>query len=546
VVALLAPQVPAPTTRATILTTDAPPTDTLETDAPTTETTPAVTPSFGALGVLPAIEQALAQVGITKPFPIQSMAIPIALTGTDMIGQARTGTGKTLAFGVAVLQRTVVPGERDYAHLAKPGAPQALVVTPTRELASQVSADLTMASTLRHARVLTVYGGVGYDLQLNSLARGVEVVVGTPGRLLDLVDRGTLDLSHVKVLVLDEADEMLDLGFLPDVERILSKTPELRQTMLFSATMPSAIVTLARRHLRHPVNIRAESAEDTMMVPATAQFVYQAHDLDKPEIVARILQAENRNRVMIFCRTKRSAQRLSENLEERGFAVAPIHGDLNQALREKALKRFREGKINVLVATDVAARGIDVEGITHVINYECPDDDKAYVHRIGRTGRAGASGIAVTFVDWADQTRWKVINNTLGLPFEEPEETYSTSAHLFHDLGIDPAAKGRITPPKPPRGREDGEERQDRRAERPKRGNRRRLRNGVPVEPDGAAGPVEPTAAATDPSASDTVPASGETPADGTEPGPRRRRRRNRSRSVDRGPHPKSDEVATA
>jgi superfamily II DNA/RNA helicase len=340
---------------------------------------------------------------------------------------------------------------------------------------------------------------------------------------------------------------MLDLGFLPDVERILSKTPELRQTMLFSATMPSAIVTLARRHLRHPVNIRAESAEDTMMVPATAQFVYQAHDLDKPEIVARILQAENRNRVMIFCRTKRSAQRLSDDLEDRGFAVAPIHGDLNQALREKALKRFREGKINVLVATDVAARGIDVEGITHVINYECPDDDKAYVHRIGRTGRAGASGIAVTFVDWADQTRWKVINNTLGLPFEEPEETYSTSAHLFHDLGIDPAAKGRITPPKPPRSRDEGEDRKehkDRRAERPKRGNRRRLRNGVPVESAETAQPTKVSELPSAPAAE--VSASGDSPAEGGESGPRRRRRRSRGRSVDRGPHPKSDEVSTA
>ena len=474
------------------------------------------------------------------------MAIPIALTGTDMIGQARTGTGKTLAFGVALLQRTVVPGERDYAQLAKPGAPQALVVTPTRELASQVSADLTMASTLRHARVLTVYGGVGYDTQLNGLARGVEVVVGTPGRLLDLVDRGALDLGHVKVLVLDEADEMLDLGFLPDVERILSRTPELRQTMLFSATMPSAIVPLARRHLRHPVNIRAESAEDTMMVPATAQFVYQAHDLDKPEIVARILQAENRNRVMIFCRTKRSAQRLSENLEERGFAVAPIHGDLNQALREKALKRFREGKINVLVATDVAARGIDVEGITHVINYECPDDDKAYVHRIGRTGRAGASGIAVTFVDWADQTRWKVINSTLGLPFEDPEETYSTSAHLFHDLGIDPAAKGRITPPKPSSAGEDGGDRKSRRAERPKKTGRRRLRNGVPVEqPETSELTVVAESAASAPE-SGSPGGSEESPAEGGELAPRRRRRRSRSRPVDRGPHPQVDERPSA
>ena len=331
------------------------------------------------------------------------MAIPIALTGTDMIGQARTGTGKTLAFGITMLQRIVVPGERDYAHLAKPGAPQGLVVTPTRELASQVSADLTTAATRRHARVLTVYGGVGYDTQLNGLARGVEVVVGTPGRLLDLANRGALDLSHIKVLVLDEADEMLDLGFLPDVERILAQTPELRQTMLFSATMPAAIVSLARRHLRHPVNIRAESPGDTMTVPATAQFVYQAHDLDKPEVVARILQAENRNRVMIFSRTKRSAQRVADDLAERGFAATAIHGDLNQVAREKALKRFRDGRIDVLVATDVAARGIDVEGVSHVINYECPDDEKTYVHRIGRTGRAGASGIAVTFVDWADR-----------------------------------------------------------------------------------------------------------------------------------------------
>ena len=208
------------------------------------------------------IVEALEQVGITHPFPIQSMAIPIALTGTDMIGQARTGTGKTLAFGITMLQRIVVPGERDYAQLAKPGAPQGLVVTPTRELASQVSADLTTAATRRRARVLTVYGGVGYDTQLTSLARGTEVVVGTPGRLLDLANRGSLDLSHIKVLVLDEADEMLDLGFLPDVERILALTPELRQTMLFSATMPAAIVSLARRHLRHPVNIRAESPGD--------------------------------------------------------------------------------------------------------------------------------------------------------------------------------------------------------------------------------------------------------------------------------------------
>src|SRR5215211_1722042 len=369
--------------------------------------------TFSDLGVLSSIADALAQSDIIHPFPIQAMAIPIALTGTDMIGQARTGTGKTLAFGITILQRIVIPGERDFAQLARPGAPQALVVTPTRELALQVSADIAAAAAKRPARIVTVYGGVGYDTQLDTLRDGVEVVVGTPGRLLDLGDRGMLDLSQIKVLVLDEADE-----------------------------------TLARRHLRHPVNIRAESPSDTTTVPTTAQFVYQAHDLDKPEVVARILQAENRNRVMIFCRTKRSAQRVADDLVERGFAATSIHGDLSQVLREKALRRFRDGQADVLVATDVAARGIDIEGVTHVINYECPEDDKNYVHRIGRTGRAGASGIAVTFVDWADQARWKVINNTLGLPFEQPQETYSTSPHLYHDLGIDPGAKGRIAPPR--------------------------------------------------------------------------------------------------
>ena len=403
--------------------------------------------------------------GIVHPFPIQSMAIPIALSGTDMIGQARTGTGKTLAFGITMLQRSFAPGEAGYDALSKPGAPQGLVVCPTRELASQVSKDLSTAAALLDIRVLTVYGGVGYDTQLDALKNGVDVVVGTPGRLLDLADRRVLDLSHITTLVLDEADEMLDLGFLPDVERLLAKTPASRQTMLFSATMPSAIVTLARRHLEHPVNIRAESADDETTVPATAQFVYQAHMLDKPEIVARILQAQDRGRVMVFSRTKRSAQRLTDDLAERGFAVTSIHGDLNQVAREKALKRFRDGSVDVLVATDVAARGIDVTGVTHVINYECPDDEKTYIHRIGRTGRAGASGIAITFVDWADQTRWKVINNALGLPFETPEETYSTSAHLFHDMGIDPAAKGRLNEPtpEPPREREPSSRGQGRR-----------------------------------------------------------------------------------
>ncbi|WP_230208132.1 DEAD/DEAH box helicase [Microlunatus sp. Gsoil 973] len=484
--------------------------------------------TFSDLGLLPDIVAALADVGIEHPFPIQQMAIPVALTGADLIGQARTGTGKTLAFGTTLLQRIVVPTDPDFEYLAEPGAPQALVVAPTRELASQVGKDLQTASARRKARVLTIYGGVAYEDQLSTLLSGVEIVVGTPGRLLDLADRGALNLAHIKVLVLDEADEMLDLGFLPDVERILAKTPELRQTMLFSATMPSAIVSLARRHLRHPLNIRAESANEQSTVPATAQFVYQAHDLDKPEIIARILQAESRDRVMIFCRTKRSAQRVTDDLAERGFKAASIHGDLSQVLREKALRRFREGTIDTLVATDVAARGIDVTGVSHVINYECPDDESTYVHRIGRTGRAGASGVAITFVDWADLTRWKVINNALGLPFEEPQETYSTSEHLFHDLGIDPSAKGRIIPA---RDRSDDDHQSDRggrerprRAERPKR-NRVRMRNGKPVGGDASAAGDTTTSGTAQ--AAETAPSSeGEASGNST---PRRRRRRRSS-----------------
>ena len=268
--------------------------------------------------MLPEICDALERAGITTPFAIQEMTLSVALLGTDLIGQARTGTGKTLAFGIPVLQRSVAPKDPAYVEMPQ-GKPQALIVAPTRELALQVSGDLALASKDLGLRVLTVYGGVGYDTQLDTLKDGVDIVVGTPGRLIDLADRRALDLSHVHAVVLDEADEMLDLGFLPDVEKLLSKTPETRQTMLFSATMPSAIVTLARRHMRHPMNIRAESSYDTTMVPATAQFIYLAHDLDKPEMIGRILQAEDAGKMIVFTRTKRQAQRIADDLEERGF-----------------------------------------------------------------------------------------------------------------------------------------------------------------------------------------------------------------------------------
>ena len=428
------------------------------------------------------------------------MTLSVALMGTDLIGQARTGTGKTLAFGIPVLQRSVAPSDPDYAELPA-GKPQALIVAPTRELALQVSSDLALAGADRGFRVLTVYGGVGYEPQLEALAAGVDIVVGTPGRLIDLANRRALDLSHVHALVLDEADEMLDLGFLPDVETLLRKTPETRQTMLFSATMPAQIVALARMHMRHPMNIRAESSYENATVPATAQFIYLAHDLDKPEIIGKVLQAEDADKMIVFTRTKRQAQRVADDLADRGFAASALHGDMAQVAREKALTRFRDDKLKVLVATDVAARGIDVRGVSHVVNYSCPEDDKTYVHRIGRTGRAGATGTAITLVDWQDLHRWKMINKALDLPFDNPPETYSTSEHLFHDQGIAPGTKGRLVAEKPrePRRDRDGEGRHEGSGERPSRNrnrnrnrNRKRTRSGEPVAggaPSGESGP---------------------------------------------------------
>ena len=496
--------------------------------------------TFRELGVLPEICDALERVSITTPFPIQEMTLSVALMGTDLIGQARTGTGKTLAFGIPILQRSVAPHDPDYAEVPQ-GKPQALVVAPTRELALQVSGDLALAGADRGLRVLTVYGGVAYEPQLDALTAGVDVVVGTPGRLIDLCNRRALDISHVHALVLDEADEMLDLGFLPDVEKLLSMTPETRQTMLFSATMPGAIVALARTHMRHPMNIRAEHVTDSATVPATAQFIYQAHDLDKPEIIARILQADDTEKVIVFTRTKRQAQRVAEDLSERGFNASPLHGDMAQIARERALTKFREGKLRVLVATDVAARGIDVQGVSHVINYTCPEDEKVYVHRTGRTGRAGATGTAVTFVDWADLHRWKMINKALDLPFDEPQETYSTSEHLFHDLGIPQGTKGRIVPPRPAdstpeksgrggRGSSHSGEGERPRRERPSRDRQRtRTRGGQNVA----------AAAGGTPTAEQTARVDGaDASAEGAAPRSRNRRRRRRDSGAGAGTGP--------
>ena len=390
--------------------------------------------------------EALNHHGFTSPFPIQEMVMPIALADGDVIGQAKTGTGKTLAFGIPVIERVIAPNDSDWATLANQGDPQVLIVVPTRELCVQVTKDIEELSFNRGIRTLAVYGGRAFEPQIEALQNGIEIVVGTPGRLLDLYRQGQLKLKNVSRVVLDEADEMLDLGFLPDVEKIFTSTPARQQTMLFSATMPGDIIALARRFMNQPVHIRTQDNEDEgAVVSRIEQHVIRAHAMDKIEMLARILQADGRGPTIVFCRTKRTAQKTSDDLVERGFRAATIHGDLGQSAREKALNDFKAGKSDVLIATDVAARGIDIDGITHVINYQCPEDEKTYVHRIGRTARAGAHGIAVTFVDWDELARWKMIDTALVLGLPEPVETYSSSDHLYEMLNIPAGSSGRIT-----------------------------------------------------------------------------------------------------
>lgn len=410
-----------------------------------TQETTQTAKSFADFGVRQDISDALAAVGITSPFPIQELTLPVALSGQDIIGQAKTGTGKTLGFGLPTIQRVVGRDDEGWADLEYPGAPQALILVPTRELAIQVGEDLAIAAKLRNARVATLYGGVPIEPQAELLRRGLEVAVGTPGRIIDLYQQGFLNLKQVKIVVLDEADEMLDLGFQPSVEKILSYLPEDRQTMLFSATMPGPVIAMARQYMTKPMRISAADPEDASKTKASIrQVVYRAHHLDKDEMIGRILRATGRGLTVIFTKTKRDAARVAEELVNRGFAAAPLHGDLNQVAREQALKAFRTGKVDILVATDVAARGIDVEDVTHVINHRVPEDEKTYLHRTGRTGRAGNEGTAVTLVDWDDLPRWKVINDALELGVPEPVETYSSSEHLFYDLNIPAGTKGRL------------------------------------------------------------------------------------------------------
>ena len=442
----------------------------------------ALNPTFAKLGVRDEIVRALAENGIEHPFAIQELTLPLALAGDDLIGQARTGMGKTLAFGVPLLHRIVSeaqPATSGGADTDRPlsGVPRALVVVPTRELCIQVSGDLSGAAKYLKANggaepptsgradrplsVVSIYGGRPYEPQIEALQAGADVVVGTPGRLLDLAQQGHLQLGGLSVLVLDEADEMLDLGFLPDIERILAQTPADRQAMLFSATMPDPIITLARTFMNQPTHIRAEAPHSSAVHATTEQFVYRAHALDKVELVTRLLQVRGRGATMVFTRTKRTAQKVADELAGRGFKVGAVHGDLGQAAREKALNAFRAGDIDVLVATDVAARGIDIDDVTHVINYQCPEDEKVYVHRIGRTGRAGRAGVAITLVDWDELARWSTIDKALGLDCPAPAETYSSSPHLYTELDIPTDVSGRVgpaqkAPQRPPTQRRDG------------------------------------------------------------------------------------------
>jgi superfamily II DNA/RNA helicase len=494
----------------------------------------ALNPTFAKLGVRDEIVRALAEKGIEHPFAIQELTLPLALAGDDLIGQARTGMGKTLAFGAPLLHRIVTDDEAATTRNAdtdRPlsGVPRALVVVPTRELCIQVSEDLSEAAKYLKANggdrplsVVSIYGGRPYEPQIEALKAGADVVVGTPGRLLDLAQQGHLQLGSLSVLVLDEADEMLDLGFLPDIERILSQIPADRQAMLFSATMPDPIITLARTFMNQPTHIRAEAPHSSAIHATTEQFVYRAHAMDKVELVTRLLQVRGRGATMVFTRTKRTAQKVADDLAERGFKVGAVHGDLGQVAREKALNAFRAGDVDVLVATDVAARGIDIDDVTHVINYQCPEDDKVYVHRIGRTGRAGRAGVAITLVDWDELARWSTIDKALGLDCPDPAETYSSSPHLYTELDIPTDVTGRIGPAKKSAQQRPPAQRRDGASATPARDrSRRRTRGGQAVT-----GHVEAEA---DKGAAEQ--GSADTP----HPGRRRRRRRPRPAATNVG-----------
>ncbi|MDA8193181.1 MAG: DEAD/DEAH box helicase [Thermaerobacter sp.] len=342
--------------------------------------------SFKKMGLSAPILRALEDMGFEEPSPIQCKTIPLILEGRDIIGQAQTGTGKTAAFGLPIVEKL--------DHRSR--KVQAMVLAPTRELAIQVAEEITRIGRFAGVKVVPIYGGQSYDRQIRALEHGAQVVIGTPGRVMDHIRRGTLKLDSVRVAVLDEADEMLDMGFIEDVEFILQNTPDTRQTLLFSATVPDPIARLARRYLKEPVHINI--SPEHLTVPQIEQLYYETREHEKLDALTRILDMEGADRTLIFCRTKKRVDELTEGLQARGYTAEATHGDLNQVQRNRVLKRFKDGGSEILVATDVAARGLDIESVTHVINYDLPQDTESYVHRIGRTGRAGRSGTAISLI----------------------------------------------------------------------------------------------------------------------------------------------------
>ena len=342
--------------------------------------------SFADLGITQPILAALSDMGFEEPSPIQVQTIPHMLAGRDVIGQAQTGTGKTAAFAVPALQRLDSDGPR----------PQVLILTPTRELALQVAEEVARIGVNLGAREAAIYGGQPIERQIRALRAGVDVVVGTPGRLLDHLRRGTLELRHLRTVILDEGDEMLDMGFIDDIEAILQAAPGERQTAIFSATVPLPILRLTQRYLRNPVHLRV--TPEHLIAPSIEQSYYEVRGIDRTEALCRLIDVLGMGRAIIFCRTKRGVDELTAALQARGYPAEAIHGDMAQPQRNRALARFREGGSELLVATDVAARGLDIEGVTHVINFDIAQSPEAHVHRIGRTGRVGRSGAALTLV----------------------------------------------------------------------------------------------------------------------------------------------------
>ena len=343
--------------------------------------------TFDDLNLKKEIIMAIDDLGFEQPTPIQKSAIPIMMEGEDIIGQAQTGTGKTAAFGIPILNKI----DTDTRN------PQTLILTPTRELAIQITDELRKFSKHLHGiRSLAIYGGQPIERQIKALKSGVQIIVGTPGRLLDHIRRSTIKLHDIKIVVLDEADQMLDMGFLEDIESILNETPQDRQTVLFSATIPKEIKEIARNYQRNPKTVKV--VHEKLTVPLIEQYYYEVRPSEKLEVLSRVLDMEKEGLSVIFCRTKKGVDELVESLQSRGYFAEAIHGDLKQVQRDRVMKKFREGTIELLVATDVAARGIDVENVARVINYDIPEDLEYYVHRIGRTGRAGKAGVSYTFV----------------------------------------------------------------------------------------------------------------------------------------------------